>query len=121
MGLRKGLNLLLASTGSARFGTGSGRQMEPDAFFRPLSRIRQIALPSFVIQVGVNQTLMQLQCDACMWLTQGCGLVGVVLLIKVDDNDKSIIIEHWENIPRLLASLSNPLPNPVKVNHIDLT
>lgn len=121
MGLGKGLNLPLASTGSARFGAGSGRQMEPDASFRPLSRTGQIALPSFVIQVGVNQTLMQLQCDACMWLTQGCGSVGVVLLIKVDDNDKSIIIEHWENIPRPLAGLSNPLPNPVKVNCVDLT
>lgn len=66
MGLGKGLNLPLASTRSARFGAGSGRQMEPDAFFRPWSRIGRIALPSFVIQVGVNQTLMQLQCDACM-------------------------------------------------------
>jgi hypothetical protein len=87
-----GLGGALKGLGDARFGTRGGRQKEPACSYKPSTRVGRDSWPSLVIEVGVSQTLSQLQCDAWFWLTKSAGMTWVVFLIKIDDDEKSIII-----------------------------
>jgi hypothetical protein len=93
-----GLSLFsLEGMGGTRFGTGGRRQKEVDVLFKPSTCVGGGSWPSFVIEVGVCETLSQLQYDVRCWLTWSAGMTQVVFLIKIDNNDKSIIIEQWED------------------------
>jgi hypothetical protein len=39
--------------------------------------------------------------DAWYWLTQSGGLTWVVLIVKVDEITRSILIEQWEDVSRV--------------------
>jgi hypothetical protein len=47
-------------------------------------------------------------------------MTWVVFLIKIDDNDKSIIIEQWEDVPQAYVRVSTLTHHPDKVNRIEL-
>lgn len=108
--------------GGTRFGAGGGRQKEADTSFKPSTRVGRDAWPSFVIEVGVSETLSQLQCDARFWLTWSAGMTKVVFLMKIDDNDKSIVIEQWEDVSQGHVHASTSTHHHLhKVNRIELT
>ena len=45
--------------------------------------------------MGVSETLKQLQIDAFFRVT------WVVLIVKIDEGAQSILIEQWEDVPRV--------------------
>jgi hypothetical protein len=50
-------------------------------------------------------------------------MTRVVLFMKIDDKDKSILIEPWEDVPQghVHTSTSTSTHGPDKVNQIELT
>lgn len=60
--------------------------------------------------------------DAYFWLTNSGGLIRVVLLVKIDESDWSIVIEKGEDVPRVRGvRQSTPMYNPGIVKTIKLT
>jgi hypothetical protein len=62
-----GVHASLFATGSARFRRPGGRSKEPDIGYIPLSRQVEDDWPSFVIEVGVSESLAMLRRDAAFW------------------------------------------------------
>jgi hypothetical protein len=107
--------------GGSRYGDGGGRRKEADAAYKPSTRLGGGQWPSFVVEVGVSQTLSQLRCDMHFWLTKSHGMVRVVLLIKVNITNRSIIMEHWEDVPRVPPQLATETTLPLRINRIELS
>ncbi|CAM6033322.1 unnamed protein product [Sphagnum compactum] len=90
----------LAATGSARFGCPAGRSKEPDVGYKPISREMQDGWPSFVIEVGVSQSLAMLRRDAAFWITNSDQRTRIVIVLSINRRDRRILVERWEEVPR---------------------
>ncbi len=77
-----GVHASLFATGSARFGRPGGRSKEPDIGYIPLSRQVEDDWPSFVIEVGVSESLAMLRRDAAFWITNSDGRTRIVIVLS---------------------------------------
>jgi hypothetical protein len=56
--------------------------------------------PSFVIEVGVSESLAMLRRDAAFWITNSDGKTRIVILLSIDRRDRQILVERWKEVPR---------------------
>jgi hypothetical protein len=97
---RLGVDESLLATGSGRFGRRGGRSKEGDLGYKPLSRPMIDDWPSFVVEVGVSESLAMLRRDAAFWITNSDGRTRIVLVLSVNQRDRQILVERWEEVPR---------------------
>ncbi|KAI5865219.1 hypothetical protein GGS23DRAFT_603850 [Durotheca rogersii] len=72
-------------------------QGEGDSGMRPLyQRPAPGGFPTLVIEAGVTQSRSSLRMKANWWFATSENHVKIVLLVKVDFRDKSIVIEKWK-------------------------
>lgn len=67
--------------------------------FFPTPKVQVGAWPVLVIEVGVSETVRQLQRDAVWWFHQHSE-VKYVLLVNLDTARRSTTIEKWERARR---------------------
>ncbi|KAL5361700.1 hypothetical protein BJX96DRAFT_176479 [Aspergillus floccosus] len=72
-------------------------QKEPDESYSPDTRSRE-DFPSFVVEIGASESLDHLRLDARLWLSNTNGWTCLVLLIKIDQDAKTLTFERWERI-----------------------
>jgi ubiquitin len=102
-------------TVTARYrGISGNREKEADNSYVPRgTRIRGTDLPSFVVEIGLSESLSGLRCDADFWLTQTGGRTRLVLLIEIDRDNRVMQMERWEHVPSTSpSSPSSPACNP---------
>jgi hypothetical protein len=56
--------------------------------------------PSFVIEVGVSESLAMLRRDAAFWISNSDGRTRIVIVLSVNQRDRRILVERWEEVPR---------------------
>ena len=116
-----GVGDTLDPVGSARFGAPGGRSKEPDKAFRPSTRVLETDWPSFVIEVGVSESLSQLGTDAHFWLNQSGGKTRIVILLAVKKATRVMKIERWEHTPRTRPTRRpSPPYSPTKMQALTL-
>jgi hypothetical protein len=91
---------LVLPTGSGRFGHRGGRSKEADVGYKPHSRPMIDDWPSFVIEVGVSESLAMLRRDAAFWITNNDGRTRIVIVLSFNRRDPQILVERWEEVPR---------------------
>lgn len=112
---------------------GSRRSKEPDNGYKPFDRTRESDYPSVVFEIGVSESLRNLQLDAKHWIEDSQGKTRVVIIAAVNSDEESILIERWQDEPQgaalqqQLACGAAPLrrqqarnqanPNPYARNH----
>jgi len=96
----------LLATGSARFGRLGGRSKEADVGYKPRSRRMEDEWPSFVIEVGVSESVAMLLRDAAFWITNSDGRTRIVIVLSVNRRDRRILVERWEEVPRRRPNVS---------------
>jgi hypothetical protein len=101
-----GVRASLFATGSARFGPRGGRSKEADAGYIPPSRRLEEDWPSFVIEAGVSESLAMLRSDAAFWITNSAGRTHIVIVLSVNRRDRQILVERWEEVPRIRPNQS---------------
>jgi hypothetical protein len=111
----------LKSFGSRRDTGSNNRKKEPDESFKPDTRTGENDRATFVIGIGLIETLNQLRSDAHYWLTKTNGEVKIVLLILIKRAARIIQLERWESRPnpRLTRSNSNS-QRPTKIQMIQI-
>ncbi|KAG0589633.1 hypothetical protein KC19_1G035300 [Ceratodon purpureus] len=120
---RTGQRRAIKSIGSARF-KGLNRQKESDFCYKPTTRTLEDDWPSVVFEVGVSETLRELQKDARFWLECSGEKTRVVILASVNKEERSWTIERWQHdpvAPRLqpARNVGNPYArNPYVAIHI---
>jgi hypothetical protein len=97
---RLGVRASLVATGCGRFGRRGGRSKEADIGYKPISRHMVDEWPSFVIEVGVSESLAMLRNDAVFWITKSDGRTRIVIILKVHERQQQILVERWEEVPR---------------------
>jgi hypothetical protein len=97
---RLGVDESLLPTGSGRFGCRGGRSKEADIGYKPHSRPMIDDWPSFVIEVGVSESLAMLRKDAAFWITNSDGRTRIVIVLSINRRDRQILVERWEEVPR---------------------
>ncbi len=97
---RLGVDESLLPTGSGRFGRHGGRSKEADIGYKPHSRPMIDDWPSFVIEVGVSESLAMLRKDAAFWITNSDGRTRIVIVLSINRRDWQILVERWEEVPR---------------------
>jgi hypothetical protein len=95
-----GVGESLVPTGSSRFGRRGGRSKEADVGYKPDSRPMIDDWPSFVIEVGVSESLAMLRRDAAFWISNSDGRTRIVIVLSVNQRDRRILVERWEEVPR---------------------
>jgi hypothetical protein len=96
----------LLPTESGRFGPRGGRSKEADIGYKPRSHPMIDDWPSFVLEVGVLESLAMLSMDAAFWITNSDGRTRIVILSSVNQRDRQILIERWEEVPRIRPNRS---------------
>ncbi|KAK9238492.1 hypothetical protein V1525DRAFT_111374 [Lipomyces kononenkoae] len=82
---------------SARYHLSNELSKEPDASYKPQSRKGPDRFPSFVVEVGVSQSLLQLRQDARLWLRNTNGDTKIVLLIFLNIAAETLTLERWQH------------------------
>jgi hypothetical protein len=96
----------LLPTGSGRFGRRGGRSKEADIDYKPCSRPMIDDWPSFVTEVGVSKSLAMLCRDAAFWITNSDGRTRIVIVLSFNWRDPQILVERWEEVPRIRPNRS---------------
>jgi hypothetical protein len=105
--LRLNVSASLLATGSARCGRRGRRSKEADVSYTPLSRpLEDDAWPSLVIEAGVSKSLAMLRTDAAFWITNSDGRTRIVIVLSVNRRDRQILVERWEEDPRIRPNRS---------------
>jgi hypothetical protein len=97
---RLGVCASLVATGCGRFGRRGGRSKEADVGYKPISRHMVDEWPSFVIEVGVSESLAMLRSDAAFWITKSDGRTRIVIVLSINQRRQQFSIERWEEVPR---------------------
>jgi hypothetical protein len=95
-----GVRTSIVATGSGRFGRPAGKSKEAGIGYKPCSRDMEDEWPSFVIEVGVSESLAMLRRDAAFWITNSDGKTRIVILLSIDRRDRHILVERWKDVPR---------------------
>jgi len=90
---RLGVDESFLTTGSGRFGRRGGRSKEGDLGYKPLSHPMTDDWPSFIVEVGVSESLAMLRKDAAFWITNNDGRTRIVLVLSVNQRDRQILVE----------------------------
>ncbi|KAK9357344.1 hypothetical protein V1504DRAFT_73224 [Lipomyces starkeyi] len=110
---------IFVPTGSGRYHFSNELSMEPDASYTPQTRKGPDHFPSFIVEVGVSQSLLQLRQDARLWLEKTKGETKVVLLIFLNIAAATLTIERWQHAtsppPRETRSGSLFVPEQVQL------
>jgi len=61
---------------------------------------------SFVIEVGVLESLAMLRRDAAFWITNSDGRTRIVIVLSFNRRDLQILVERWEEVPRIRPNRS---------------
>ena len=101
----------LTDMGSFRC-VGLTRQKEPDVALLPVGRHQTEDWPSMVIEVGVLEHLSALHSDAHFWISSSGGRTRVVLLIAIDLESRSIIMERWGDVAPIYPHAAAATPGP---------
>jgi hypothetical protein len=96
----------LAGTGCGRFGHRGGRSKEANLGYKPSSRPMIDDWPSFVVEIGVLESLAMLRRDAAFWITNSDGRTRIVIVLSVNQRDRQILVERWEEVPRIQPNRS---------------
>ncbi|CAK9190315.1 unnamed protein product [Sphagnum troendelagicum] len=96
----------LSGTGSGRFGRRGGRSKEADIGYKPRSRPMIDDWPSFVVEIGVSESLAMLRRDAAFWITNSDGRTRIVIVLSINQRDRQILVEQWEEVPRIRPNWS---------------
>jgi hypothetical protein len=105
--LRLNVSASLLATGSARCGRRGRRSKEADVSYTPLSRpLEDDAWPSLVIEAGVSESLAMLRTDAAFWITNSDGRTRIMIVLSVNRRDRQILVERWEEDPRIRPNRS---------------
>jgi len=96
----------LTATGSGRFGRRGGRSKEANIGYKPSSRSMLEDWPSFVVEVGVSESLAMLRSDAAFWITNSDGRTRIVIVLSINSRDRQILVERWEEVPRIRPNQS---------------
>lgn len=83
----------IVCVGPTRYRGSNGRHKEADEGFEPVTR-SLVDKPSFVIEVGISESLNQLRSDAFYWLTKTNGQTKLVILIHIRLSQKVLEIER---------------------------
>ncbi|KAK9327627.1 hypothetical protein V1520DRAFT_348326, partial [Lipomyces starkeyi] len=106
-------------TGSGRYHFSNELSKDPDASYAPHTRKGPDHFPSFIVEVGVSQSLLQLRQDARLWLEKTNGETKVVLLIFLNIAAATLTIERWQHAtsppPRKTRSGSLFVPQKVQL------
>ncbi len=62
--------------------------------------------PSFVIEVGVSESLAMLRSDAAFWITSSDGRTRIVIVLSINRRDRRILVERWEEVARIRPNRS---------------
>ena len=65
-----------------------------------------------VIEVGVSEHLSALHSDAHFWISTSGGRTRVVLLIAIDLESRSIIMERWGDVAPIYPHATAATPGP---------
>jgi len=95
-----GLRASIVATGCGRFGHRGGRSKEADIGYKPISRHMVDEWPSFVVEVGVSESLAMLRSDAAFWITKSDGRTRTVIVLSINQRCQQFSIERWEEVPR---------------------
>ncbi|KAK9428337.1 hypothetical protein V1505DRAFT_315993 [Lipomyces doorenjongii] len=110
---------IFVPTGSGRYHFSNELSKEPDASYRPQTRNGPGHFPSFIVEVGVSQSLLQLRLDARVWLQKTNGETKVVLLIFLNIAAGTLTMERWQHasspLPRRTRSGSLLVPEKVQL------
>jgi hypothetical protein len=90
----------LVATGCGRFGCRGGRSKEADKGYKPISREMVDEWPSFVIEVGVSESLAMLRNDAAFWITNSDGRTRIVIVLSLSQRRQQVLVERWEEVSR---------------------
>jgi hypothetical protein len=101
-----GVHASLFPTGSATFGRRGGRLKEANISYIPCSRRVEDDWPSFVIEVGVSESLAMLRSDAAFWITNSDGRTRIVIVLSINRRDQRILVERWEEVARIRPNQS---------------
>ena len=90
-------------------GTYSRKGKQPDQCFWPATRQptgdQLRGWPTLVIETGVSESLPKLREDAMWWFQNSNGEVCIVLLLSINKNQRTALLEKWQ-----LASTNTPRP-----------
>ncbi|KAK9233714.1 hypothetical protein V1525DRAFT_392217 [Lipomyces kononenkoae] len=89
---------IFVPTGSGRYHFSNELSKEPDASYIPQTRQGSDHFPSFIVEVGVSQSLLQLRQDARLWLEKTNGETKIVLLIFLNIAASTLTIERWQHV-----------------------
>ncbi|KAJ8103380.1 hypothetical protein POJ06DRAFT_241728 [Lipomyces tetrasporus] len=110
---------IFVPTGSGRYHLSNELSKEPDASYKPQTRKGADRYPSFIVEVGVSQSLLQLRQDARLWLQRTNGDTKVVLLIFLNIAAGTLTFERWQHAtsppPRSTRSRSLYVAEKVQV------
>jgi hypothetical protein len=95
-----GVRTSIVATGSGRFGRRAGRSKEANVGYKPISREMEDEWPSFVIEVGVSESLAMLHRDAAFWITNSDQRTRIVIVLSINRRDRRILVERWEEVAR---------------------
>lgn len=84
--------------GAGRFHS-PGRSKEGDSGIKCSTRVAGNEWLNLMIEVGDSEPLRQLRFDGQWWLLNSGGRTNVVILVQVEKEPKSVIIEVWELVP----------------------
>ncbi|KAK9334937.1 hypothetical protein V1521DRAFT_441388 [Lipomyces starkeyi] len=110
---------IFVPTGSGRYHFSDGLSKEPDASYKPQTRKGPGRFPSFIVEIGVSQSWLQLRQDARVWLQKTNGETKVILLIFLNIAAGTLIMERWQHatspLPRKTRSGSLFVPEKVQL------
>ncbi|KAK9323656.1 hypothetical protein V1517DRAFT_319493 [Lipomyces orientalis] len=111
---------IFVPTGSGRYHFSNELSKEPDASYRPQTRKGPGHFSSFIVEVGVSQSLVQLRQDARVWLQKTNGETKVILLIFLNIEAETLTMERWQHAtsPRPRKTPSGSLFVPEKVQFV---
>jgi len=66
----------------------------------------EVKWPSFVIEVDVSKSLAMLRRDAAFWITNIDGRTRIVIVLSMNRRDQQILVERWEEVPRIQPNRS---------------
>jgi len=118
---RLGVDESLLATESGRFGRHGGRSKEGDLSYKPLSRPMIDDWSSFVVEVGVSKSLAMLRRDAAFWITNNDGRTRIVFVLSVNQRDRQILVERWEEVHRTRPNQSTANYSRIPRNMQSLT
>jgi hypothetical protein len=95
---RTGDDLTLIAMKSSRY--KGPRREEGDNSYKPLTCIMKSNWPTIVFEMGVSESLAQLQLNAKFWIEASQGKTLVVIIAFIDRVAESIFIERWQDAPR---------------------